>query len=311
MGARRGAAFALALSAGALTPFASATGGVNAPAEAERPKATSIFREYMVGSSRLQTPRYPKVPRSTCIAPMALPALNVTTNSTKSDLRAKALSPRMGGEGTLASLAAAAKELQLTAMTARVGMVTVSAAGSDLERQLAATGRAARACERVQQRVCALGGSSAEGAASFRPGDGHRAATDTDTDTAHRARMLDLHEEYVRSRTILQLARFRPVVLDAAYGEDTGASPQRRALKAALTDRAALVRELTRKVAEQRELESQVAATREERLRLMQRNQELAADKARLERACRDMQVCSCCASACSVAANLLAATLR
>ena len=242
---------------------------------------------------------------------MALPALNVTTNSTKSDLRAKALSPRMGGEGTLASLAAAAKELQLTAMTARVGMVTVSAAGSDLERQLAATCRAARACERVQQRVCALGGSSAEGAASFRPGDGHRAATDTDTDTAHRARMLDLHEEYVRSRTILQLARFRPVVLDAAYGEDTGASPQRRALKAALTDRAALVRELTRKVAEQRELESQVAATREERLRLMQRNQELAADKARLERACRDMQVCSCCASACSVAANLLAATLR
>ena len=156
-----------------------------------------------------------------------------------------------------------------------------------------------------------LGGSSAEGAASFRPGDGHRAATDTDTDAAHRARMLDLHEEYVRSRTILQLARFRPVVLDAAYGEDTGASPQRRALKAALTDRAALVRELTRKVAEQRELESQVAATREERLRLMQRNQELAADKARLERACRDMQVCSCCASACSVAANLLAATLR
>ena len=219
----------------------------------------------------------------------------------------------MGGEGTLASLAAAAKELQLTAMTARVGMVTVSAAGSDLERQLAATGRAARACERVQQRVCALGGSSAEGAASFRPGDGHRAATDTDTDTdaAHRARMLDLHEEYVRSRTILQLARFRPVVLDAAYGEDTGASPQRRALKAALTDRAALVRELTRKVAEQRELEAQVAATREERLRLMQRNQELAADKARLERACRGMQVCPCCASVCSVAANLLAATLR
>ena len=48
----------MALSAGALTPFASATGGVNAPAEAERPKATSIFREYMVGSSRLQTPRY-------------------------------------------------------------------------------------------------------------------------------------------------------------------------------------------------------------------------------------------------------------
>ena len=101
MGARRGAAFALALSAGALTPFASATGGVNAPAEAERPKATSIFREYMVGSSRLQTPRYPKVPRSTCIAPMALPALNVTTNSTKSDLRAKALqcNSRKDGRG--------------------------------------------------------------------------------------------------------------------------------------------------------------------------------------------------------------------
>lgn len=217
----------------------------------------------------------------------------------------------MGGEGTLASLAAAAKELQLTAMAARVGMVTVSAAGSDLERQLAATCRAARACERVQQRVCALGGGSAEAAASVRTGNGHRAATDTDTDAAHRTRMLDLHEEYVRSRTILQLARFRPVVLDAAYGEDAGASPQRRALKAALTDRAALVRELTRKVAEQRELESQVAATREERLRLMQRNQELAADKARLERACRGMQVCPCCASVCSVAANLLAATLR
>jgi hypothetical protein len=78
------------------------------------------------------------------------------------------------------------------------------------------------------------------------------------------SRLLDLHEEYVRSRRILQLMRFRPVVRDAIFGEDSASTGVQQSLdlKAAIVDRDRLVRDLCKTVATQRELEVQVCARR-------------------------------------------------
>ena len=97
------------------------------------------------------------------------------------------------------------------------------------------------------------------------------------------AGLLELHEEYVRSRTILELAQFRPVVVDAVFGDKAGAGRQKQALKAAITDRDRLVLDLCHKVETLRGLEAQVRTRSEERCRLMLRNRTLADAKMQLE----------------------------
>lgn len=193
----------------------------------------------------------------------------------------------------LQMLFAAAKELQQTAMTAKVGAVTVSDKGTDVERQIAAVLCAERDRDRLRHLL------EAEGIPSGVTGREHDAgldasmvsSMDADGDAvpqccAHSASsLLETHEELARSRSVLQLSQIRSVVLDAVYGEETGParSEQKHALKAAITDRDRLVLDLCSKVAMLRDLEAQVCALRKERCLLMEHNRELADAKIRLE----------------------------
>ena len=137
---------------------------------------------------------------------------------------------------TLQTLNALAKELQWTAMSTKIGAVTVSSEGSDLDRQLAAVRRAARARDRALQTSRAAPMQQQQhgeaGAGRNRTGEGAQQVPESGGGDG----LLDLHEEYVRLRSIHQLMQFRPVVLDAAFGEkeDPGHNEQRQALKAAI-----------------------------------------------------------------------------
>ena len=154
--------------------------------------------------------------------------------------------------------------------------------------------RATRARDRAQEWVHAhaAGGARGHGRAAATErgaavdGDGEAdkagapgAAADAE------ARLLELHEEYVRSRTILELAQFRPAVLDAVFGDEAGAAPsaQKQALRAAIEDRDRLVLDLCQKVEVLRGLEAQTRAHSEERCRLMLRTRALADAKMQLE----------------------------
>ena len=194
----------------------------------------------------------------------------------------------------LQMLFAAAKELQQTAMTAKVGAVTVSDKGTDLERQIAAVLCAERYRDRLRHLLEAEVGIPSR--VTGREHDAGLDATivpfmDADGDAvpqccAHSASsLLETHEELARSRSVLQLSQIRSVVLDAVYGEETGParSQQKQALKAAITDRDRLVLDLCSKVAMLRDLEAQVCALRKERCLLMEHNRELADAKIRLE----------------------------
>jgi hypothetical protein len=136
-------------------------------------------------------------------------------------------------------LRALSKELQWTAMSAKVGAVTISSEGGDLGRQLAAAGRAARARDRAMLETSAAPAPAQEDddgqESEARAHGAHGAAQGCAKQTHAGGGLLDLHEEYVRLRSIRQLVQFRPVVLEAAFGEDPqGQNEQRHALKAAL-----------------------------------------------------------------------------
>ena len=148
--------------------------------------------------------------------------------------------------------------------------------------------RTARARDSAQQRVYAHepsgdgdGGRSSATAAAVASGQIEQAGALSAA--AAEAGLLELHEEYVRSRTILELAQFRPVVVDAVFGDKAGAGRQKQALKAAITDRDRLVLDLCHKVETLRGLEAQVRTRSEERCRLMLRTRTLADAKMQLE----------------------------
>ena len=148
--------------------------------------------------------------------------------------------------------------------------------------------RTARARDSAQQRVYAHepsgdgdGGRSSATAAAVASGQIEQAGAPSAA--AAEAGLLELHEEYVRSRTILELAQFRPVVVDAVFGDKAGAGRQKQALKAAITDRDRLVLDLCHKVETLRGLEAQVRTRSEERCRLMLRTRTLADAKMQLE----------------------------
>lgn len=124
-----------------------------------------------------------------------------------------------------------AKELQWTAMCAKIGAVTVSKEGGDLDRQLAAVGRAARARDRALETSRAIPLTQGEA------GAGRHCEEESAQQLQERrdVDLLDLHEEYIRLRSIHQLILFRPVVLNATFGEgSTGNPEQGQALKAAI-----------------------------------------------------------------------------
>ena len=138
------------------------------------------------------------------------------------------------------ALRALSKEMQWTAMSAKVGAVTVTYEGGDLDRQLAAAGRAARARDSAMLEISTAAAQEDIGAqeSATREHSAHGAAQGCARKThGGSGGLLDLHEEFVRLRSIRQLVQFRPAVLEAAFGEDPRGQQQeqRHALKAALT----------------------------------------------------------------------------
>jgi hypothetical protein len=196
---------------------------------------------------------------------------------------------RHGTSDTLQRLLEGAKELQWTAMSANVGAVTVSDEGRELDRQLAAVMKAGRSRDRMKLRVHTLAceNSGSRGKPATTSDDSILGPSREDrSDAAAGQCVEDLHEELAKSRMILEHVQSRPLLQEAVFADEsrTGQNLEKRALKAAITDRDRLVIDLTKKAVMARELEAQLLVMRQERCHLMERNRELADIKCRMER---------------------------